>query len=302
MPSINSSNPFIIGAHSGTVDLKERWLEAKMVKEGGWPSHIVKDALDSSPSLADNQASLVAVLDQSLLGESDDVVATYSEEDEKVDLNELESMGGSFAEPGHLVVPLPFSPFKLHMFLSPENLIPPRGPPMYISSDSVPAYIRLHLLTSVLKIADGSLMDPGESFLCACMRIIEEGWVHIEDNGPPNVSEVLHHLVLQRNSVSEEPEIVRVPVPKMGMMKHHRQRRSDDRTDGQVKKDFEAVCKETKYRELLALRGKLPAFSSKDNFLSTLEKNRVVVVVGETGSEVLLNLSINKFHSLLRCP
>lgn len=30
-------------------------------------------------------------------------------------------------------------------------------------------------------------------------------------------------------------------------------------------------------------RSKLPAFSSKDDFLDKLERNRVVVVVGETG-------------------
>jgi ATP-dependent RNA helicase DHX57 len=34
---------------------------------------------------------------------------------------------------------------------------------------------------------------------------------------------------------------------------------------------------------MLRTRQKLPAFAAKDDFLRVLEKNRVVVVVGETG-------------------
>jgi ATP-dependent RNA helicase DHX57 len=283
MPSINSSNPFITGAHSGTADLKKRWLEERMVKEGGWPSHIVKNALEVNPFLVNDQASLVSHLGRRLLGVDDDIVADDGEGQEEVNADEIESLGGSFVEPGHLVVPLPMSPFKLHMFLPSKNLVSSDGPPMYISSDSVPAYIRLHLLAIILKYASESVKEPHESFLGVCVRIIEECWVNIEDNGPPNVSEVLRCLVLRRKSAFEESDISPVPSTKKEVTER-RQRRGDNRTGGQIKDELEAVRRQDKYRELLVMRGRLPAFSAKDNFLSTLEKNRVVVVVGETGS------------------
>ena len=44
LPSTNSSNPFITSAHSGSDDLKRRWIEDRAVKEAGWPAHVVKDS------------------------------------------------------------------------------------------------------------------------------------------------------------------------------------------------------------------------------------------------------------------
>jgi ATP-dependent RNA helicase DHX57 len=57
----------------------------------------------------------------------------------------------------------------------------------------------------------------------------------------------------------------------------------DPRTDTEVQRDFEKICKSDKYVQLLTTRQRLPSFASKDQFLSMLDRSRVVVVVGETG-------------------
>ena len=53
LPTANSSNPFISSAHSGTEDLKRRWMEEKAVKEGGWPAHVVRECMVELASLDD---------------------------------------------------------------------------------------------------------------------------------------------------------------------------------------------------------------------------------------------------------
>jgi hypothetical protein len=283
MPSINSSNPFVTGGHSGDDDIKKRWIEDKMVKEGGWPSHVVKTAIEQDPSLAEDQRLLTINLCSRLLG-NDAALEASDGNAEDVDSEELDSLGGKYAEPGHLIIPLPIAPFKLHIFLSAGQISPLNRPAVYISSDSVPSYIRLHILTRLLSsAADGTLVDQDETFLGACMRVIEEGWVDIEVTGPPDVSDVLHHLMPRRKLSAVDVEARVAPIPVKEVRKGRLQQRGENRSDAQIKEQFEALCRQQKFNEILAARQKLPAFFVKDHFLSTLEKNRVVVVVGETG-------------------
>jgi ATP-dependent RNA helicase DHX57 len=63
-----------------------------------------------------------------------------------------------------------------------------------------------------------------------------------------------------------------------------RSRNQDSRSDADVMREFEAIRQDDRYAELHATRRCLPAFASKDEFLATLERSRVVIVVGETGS------------------
>lgn len=287
LPSINSSNSFVVGGHSGANDIKTRWLEDKLVKEAGWPATAVRETMQSNPAFAEDESSLVAALCKRLLGEN---AGPEPEEgaEEPIDPDELEALSGEYTDDGQLVVPLPIAPFKLHMFLSAGEMVPKNGPPMYISSSSVPAYIRLHLLNGILvAAANGTLMDPYETFLGACMRVVEEGWVDVEDNGPPNVSDVLWNLMPRRDSDPEST--TQLHAPSKNTHKEPRYKRRDERTNAQVREEFDAICQDEKYQNLLKIRKRLPAFSAKDSFLSVLEKSRVVVVVGETGGSDFIN-------------
>jgi ATP-dependent RNA helicase DHX57 len=282
IPAINSSNPFITDTHSGTENLKRRWFEESMAKEGGWPLYLVKEELAAMPSGVDHPGTLVSKLGARLLGKTESIQwegPTLGD----VDPDEIEAYGGMIS-PGRMIIPLPISPFTLHIF-TPENASALLCPPaVHISSQTAPAYIRLHILSRMLRAVDeGRLFEAGETFVGACLRIIEEEWADIEDNGPPDIAQVLNHITPHKRSVADKDQRDDEPFIKPGRKKE-RSHKADDRTDAQVKADFEKLCASERYRHMLTARKQLPAFSAREIFLVALENNRVVVVVGETGN------------------
>ena len=297
MPVNNSSNSFVTDAHSGTDNLKRRWFEESMVKEGGWPLYLVKEELATTPSSVDHPEILVSNLGKRLLGKTEPLRgATPALGD--IDPIEVDAYGGTMS-PGHTAIPLPISPFTLHVF-TPNNSSALVSPPaIHISSPSVPAYVRLHILSCILQAADEErLAEEGESLVGACLRIVEEEWVNIEDNGPPDISQVLKHITPHKplDTNAESPEEA---TPIKPGKKKQRSRKVDDRTDGQVKADFEKLCADERYQAMFATRKRLPAFSAREDFLAALEKSRVVVVVGETGN-VSSRCKTKIFNDLIR--
>ena len=120
----------------------------------------------------------------------------------------------------------------------------------------------------------------------AIVRYLEECWASIEDDGPPDMSHVLRHMLPSRSgsSVVSQEEIVQAAGPSGKSGRKNRTARSrDDRTDALVRDQFEGMRVSPGYKKLLASRERLPAFSVKDRLLALLDKNRCVVVIGETG-------------------
>ena len=282
MPANNSSNAFITHAYSGTENLQRRWLEESIVKEGGWPLYLVKEELAVAPSGADHPGTLISRLGMRLLGKAEPLQVEGPTLGD-VDPVEVSAYGGTIS-PGRISVPLPISPFTLHMFISGTSSTLLSPPAVHISSPSVPAYIRLHILSRILRAADeGRLVEAGETFTGACLRIVEEEWVNIEDNGPPDITQVLGYIAPHKPSdaIEEKPDEGNFVKPGG---KKRRLRKADDRTDSQVKADFEKLRATEHYQNMLGARRRLPAFSAREGFLAALEKSSVVVVVGETGN------------------
>ena len=296
MPANNSSNSFIIDVHSGSGDLKRRWFEESMAKEGGWPLHLVKEEHASTSSGTYHPENLVFRLGMRLLGKTEsDLVEGPALSD--IDPVEVDAYGGTVS-PGRLLIPLPISPFTLHIF-TPEKTPLLSPPAIHISSPSVPAYVRLHILSCVLRaVNEGRLMEAGETFVGACLRTIEEEWITIEDNGLPDIAQVLKHIAPRKSPETDGGMSGEELYVKPGRQKE-RPRKVDDRTDRQVATEFERLCTSKRYQEILATRKRLPAFSVRENFLSVLEKNKVVVVVGETGN-VPSRCKTNPFTDITR--
>ena len=282
MPANSSSNSFITDSHSGTENIKRRWFEESMAKEGGWPLYLIKEELATMPSGTDHPETLISKLGMRLLGKTESLPGDGSSLG-YVDPVEVGAYGGMIS-PGRMTIPLPISPFTLHIY-TPENAPTLLCPPaVHISSQTAPAYVRLHILSCILRAVDeGRLIEAGESFVGACLRIIEEEWADIEDNGPPDISQVLKSITAYKTSETDKDKPDDDPFVKLGRKKE-RSHRADDRTDVQVKMDFEKLCANERYRDILTARKKLPAFSAREDFLIALENNRVVVVVGETGN------------------
>ncbi|KAJ6504362.1 P-loop containing nucleoside triphosphate hydrolase protein [Mycena vulgaris] len=288
LPTANSSNSFIMSTHSGADDLKRRWIEDKAAKEAGWPIHVVQACIEADPSLVEHWDLLLSTLGKKIIGIEDAVIPAGAEP-YQIDPDEIEAMGGSLVDPTQLVMPLFSAPVKLHVIISAEEAYPrPGHAPMFITSTTVPVYIRLHLISQLLLEMEGEeFIQPGEGFCMAAMRVLEAVWALIEDDGPPDMSVVLRHIVPRLEGDGIDYDDTHLTAPKSGNPRNRRKgggnHRRDDRSDAQIKQDFEAVCRESKYKEILSAREKLPAFSAKDEFLNLLQTSRVVVVVGETG-------------------
>ncbi|KAH8094722.1 P-loop containing nucleoside triphosphate hydrolase protein [Cristinia sonorae] len=289
LPSHNSSNPFISAAHSGTDDLRRRWIEEKAVKECGWPAHVVHECMAAVESV-DDWSGLIRALNGRLLGDPDSLdedTIDSSGQVEHLDDEEVEGWNARFVEPSHLALPMPVAPIELHIMLNSDHTIPTQGrpPPMYITSNMAPAYIRLHLLSNLLTaFTTGSLLEPGESVIMACLRLLEEDWAKIEDDGPPEISTVLRHLLPKKPSL---PAAAPDPLGTTDVPGHSgqkgRRRKTDNRSSSQVEADFLAIQQDPKFQIIQNARQKLPASAAEAEFLCMLNNNQCVVVVGETG-------------------
>ena len=285
MPANNSSNSFVTDALSGTDNLQTRWFEESIAKEGGWPLYLIKEELATAPYGIDNPGTLVSRLGMRLLGKAESLQGEGLMLGD-IDPVEIDAYGG-ITSPGRVVVPLPVSPFTLHIFTSGNSSALFSPPAVHISSPSVPAYVRLHVLSCILQAVDeGRLIEDGETFVGACLRIIEEEWANVEDNGPPDIAQVLEHIPPHQLLDTNEERLDEDSFVKPGIHKE-RSHKNDDRTDKQVTEDFRKLCANKRYQDILALRKQLPAFSAREKFLLALGKSKVVVVVGETGNVLL---------------
>ncbi|EMD42249.1 hypothetical protein CERSUDRAFT_110776 [Gelatoporia subvermispora B] len=288
LPSLNSSNPFVTAAHAGTDDLRKRWIQDKAVKECGWPIHVVRECMKDR-SIGDNWTLLLRHLNTRLLGLHATDVATESTstERETIDHDELESFDARFGDLGEVTVPLPVAPMQLVVFTEEGQIAVNGSPPaLYIRSNSLAAYVKLHLVSKVLTaFREGTLVEAGESVIMASLRLIEEEWAQIEDEGPPDMSQVLQHLLPREDETPAEA--VSMDTANIAPRRRRRggaSRRQDDRTDARIREEFEKMYRSEEYTRMFPSRNRLPAFSSKDQFLSLLDHHQCVVVVGETGS------------------
>ncbi len=209
LPEVNSSKSFITSVHVGTDDLKTRWVIEKATKEAGWPVHVVRECLSDS-RLTDSWDLLVATLCQRLIGE--DVTCLFDESKAlspyEIDLKDVEGLGGHVEE-HQLILPLFTAPIHLHILYSAKDF-PRRGiyyisanrlqftslkdyAPMYLTSSKVPAYVRLHMLSQLLR--SDELLDAGGGFCITALSILDEEWAKIETNGPPSISTVFPALL-----------------------------------------------------------------------------------------------------------
>jgi ATP-dependent RNA helicase DHX57 len=254
LPSINSSNPFITSAHSGEDDLKRRWTEDKAVKEAGWPAHAIK-LLTSNPKIVDQWDLLIVSLGRRLIGEDwtdqPDSPADIEQKPYQINVDEVEALGAHFIDATQLVMPLFSAPIQVHMIVSANQGYPRHGyAPMYITSTTAPAYVRLHLLSQVLvAMRSEEFIEPGEGFCMAVMRVLEEEWAKIEDNGPPDMSAVLKYFMPSPAQTSPVSSPVNIDDSTLGpLANRNRRRRASPRSDGQIKQDFETLCGTDKVR------------------------------------------------------
>jgi len=167
---------------------------------------------------------------------------------------------------------------------------PTRPPAFYLSSTTLPSYMRLHLHATMLK----AFRDPERHDLSGVLETGMGGAVlsmveHLENElptvieTPPDIGTVTQHLV--PHAVEEDES----PTRAVAQRKVQKQRRNGPRRAPSAEEHAAVAAAQArlladpKYAPMLADRKKLPAWAERENICKALEDNRVLVVVGETG-------------------
>ncbi|WVQ69774.1 uncharacterized protein L199_007994 [Kwoniella botswanensis] len=184
---------------------------------------------------------------------------------------------------------------RLHILFDQHSPYPspqyPNHPPsFFISSDTLPAYIRLHLhaqllrafrdperhdLTSVLEAGSGGAVLIMVEYLESTLSSVLET--------PPDVGEVTKYLVPKvEDAISTKSD---TPVKRKQKQNKESYKRKIPTVEEEeaVRKKQKGMMDNPSYAPMLADRMKLPAWKERDNITNALESNRVLVVVGETG-------------------
>jgi hypothetical protein len=264
--------------------------------------------------LVENWSLLILALGRKLIGDEVDDIFVCSQSETattySISTEEVDAFGAYYVDPSTLVMPLFSAPIELRLIMQQDTPSNSMHPPMYVTSSSVPPYVRLHLLSQILQqIKLGKFFESDEGLLMAAMRILEKDWAVVEDHGPPNVSAVLKYLIplpVPRHNESFPSASTAPPMISKMLRRRDGDRKYVKLSNNDIKKQFMAMSDNT---ELLNTRRMLPVFSAKEKFLNMLEKSRVVVVVGETGKSSLFLLvvktltwdkDVEKLHSVRR--
>ncbi|KAG9044048.1 hypothetical protein FS837_008842 [Tulasnella sp. UAMH 9824] len=306
---------FVSSLHSGnsSEDLQTRWTRERATKEAGWPEKSVQECL----SVSTDWGTLMEMLGRKLLGLEipQDIAAQIAESAPEVDVEERDTLRNEEIEAllsvhpeasmkdQTLVIPIPESSLTLHIIYPPHHpypfpgsTTPYRVPPMYITSPKSPPYVRLHILSGLLSSLynpsdDGDslhgVLETGQGIAFAAIDFASSLWVEMQQRGPPDVSEVMKHLLPPPDTkpstpVATLPSAPQTPEP-TGARSKKRKAAGDERTDERVLADFETMRSKPEYRKFLEQRQRLPAWGAQEDIIKLIERNRVTIVVGETG-------------------
>lgn len=179
-----------------------------------------------------------------------------------------------------------------------------RAPPIYFTAapsssiSHVPPYVRFHILSSILSDLYGismdsqlkEIMDSGGQVVFACIEMAEALWRElvvddVDGERYPNVGEVMKHLLppAEVGTVEKKGNKAEKKSGQRGG-RGARDVRIDPRSNEQVLKDYhEGRTDQRKFKEMMDQRMSLPAWNSREDIVRLVDKNRVVIVVGETG-------------------
>ena len=310
-----TSDPFVRGGNLKNIPIAVQWLASRAIKEGGWPEGTVLDVVQSGTT---DWGLIVERLGGRLVGSSFEYKSAEGggQDTSEREVKRSEEIGAIRsvyldakydADRATLSVPLPSDPDTcvnvIYSPLHPYPSINSRIPPLFISSPKRSSYVRLHLLSQILSALgpDGDLelsLISGEGIMFGAVDIADNESLRIQDS-PPEIDDVMKRLVSRSSTTtSSSRDQDRRKPPR-------RQRRPqgdilDDRTDEEIKREFEQSRRSEEYVVMLEARKKLPAWNSQDEIVRLVESSRVIVVVGETGQR--FNIIRLYYYSVSRKP
>lgn len=313
-PSTSSAD-FVTGAsvsQGGKTALVKGWMVDKLVKQAGFPRKAVKAVLEQ----AQHESVALDILGRRLCGwESQeegwgvaghpgpwtgDGAATEERNtarDEEV--MALEAVLGdrysrvSATEHTALVESTTSSDkVQLHIVLDEASAYPSAQhstcpPAYYLTSATLPSYMRLHLHAQLLR----QFRDPERHDLRgilesgmggAVLSMVEYVEAALDEvvASPPDIAAVTRHLAPQPVETAKVAQEARKQ--KVQATRTHTKRKAPSTDDHErVRRHRAEVFDRPEYAKMLEDRKKLPAWPEREKITSALDKNRVLVVVGE---------------------
>lgn len=280
-----SSTPFVSAIHSGRQSIQQRWIEERAVRQAGYPRHAVKEALEvagnSPETIFDHLLNRLvgSTISMPRSAQYDRGIRDAAREAEAEAVQAVYPEAIFDAKTSTLSVPLPAMPAILNMIYL-ENHPYPEGtqlPPLYISSETLPAYLRLYLTSSIAKTIE---RYDGEGCCFSAIEAASDAWKRLDESGYPDPQDVIHNMLPKPRPVSKQNE--ELPTIK-GEQRRTRAHREDTRSNEQVLKDFDVLKTSSAYKEMQEVRRKLPAWEHQERIIDAMDKNGAVIVVGETG-------------------
>ena len=299
----SASSDFVTGASAklgGQEGLLKGWVLDKLVKQAGFPRKVVERALNQD-------ARLGAALDDlgrricgyelepvDTLTEADLVERDQAREEELVALEAV--LGERFAKLSDTEYAITIEDVKdtveLRLVFDAASPYPsaaqPVPPAFYIVSDTIPSYMRLHLHRTLLEQfrqedrhdLRGILEGGAGGAVLVMLEHLETSLPDVVEN-PPDVGRVTEHL-------APKPAQVATPVQQVKQQRTARRRNGPfkrptptQQEHEEIKRRQELMFRRKDYEEMMAVRRSLPAWKEKDNIVNALEKDRVLVIVGE---------------------
>jgi hypothetical protein len=291
-PSNVSSSGFVSSAHVGEESIQQRWMEDRAVKDAGYPRMATKEAFGH---VMGSFSTVFEVLLRRLLGlphlefglEAFDQGARDASRE-----GELEAVQSVFptatfdSGTSILSVPLVTAPATFNLIYAAHHPYPEstRLPPYYITSASLPPYVRLHLTAAIaLAISPNGARFEGEGICFNAIEAAETAWGLIAENGPPKMEEVLCHLLPAPRALANKVATEPLKGQARPVARNHR---GDTRSSDQIRREFENLRSQKAYKVIEEQRSHLPAWNIRDIIVQMIQGNQVIVVVGETGMVV----------------
>ncbi|KAL7424264.1 putative ATP-dependent RNA helicase ucp12 [Cryptotrichosporon argae] len=299
-PSASSAD-FVTGASRGQAAIVRGWLTDKLVKRAGFPRKAVEAVLEAQ----ERESAALDRLGRQLCGWTDDWAAdayvafagdasqqAARDEAREEEVLALEAvLGERFTRElaSELAIGIDAA-LTLRVVFDDASPYPsaaqPVPPAFYLSSDSLPSYMRLHLHRALLDAFRdptrhdlASVLEAGSGgAVLSMVEFLETALPDVVAN-PPDVGDVTQHLVPRVDEVEDE---VQARAERKARPRVERKRKEPTAAEHEeVRKRNDELHARKEYKAMLEERSRLPAWKERDNICHALDNSRVLVVVGE---------------------
>lgn len=170
---------------------------------------------------------------------------------------------------------------------SPQH--PTHPPSFYITSDTLPAYMRLHLHASLLRQFRDldrqdltSVLESGSGGAVLAMVEYLEGILDDVVENPPDVGRVTQYLTPKvEDVVPAAVARIQKSQPKQKRTNQGPRRPPTEAEHDAVRASYNTMANNADYEAMMQVRRRLPAWKERENINTLLDRSRVLVVVGE---------------------